>query len=151
MCCHSICICIPSSSFEMNLKWNFESQKTTEISNRRPQDLQEVVVDTSERLSDLISKGPFRMDFVRPNGWEKRLPRKREFFRKAWNKWVFSGGEWKYETNFGCFSFYWDIFPPTWRIIPVNHWLVTPMYKPWMAIWKGNNMEQPYLGDLLTK
>ena len=29
---------------------------------------------------------------------------------------------------------------PTWRIIPVSKYLVTPIYKPWSsAIWKGNN------------
>ena len=27
----------------------------------------------------------------------------------------------------------------TWRIIPVSKWLVTPLYKPWMAIWKGSH------------
>ena len=27
----------------------------------------------------------------------------------------------------------------TWRIIPVNKWLVAPIYKPWMAIWKGSH------------
>ena len=36
----------------------------------------------------------------------------------------------------------------TWRIIPLSKLLVTPMYKPWMASWKGNN--PTYLGDLLT-
>ena len=28
----------------------------------------------------------------------------------------------------------------TWRIVPgIVSWLVTPIYKPWMAIYKGNN------------
>ena len=27
----------------------------------------------------------------------------------------------------------------TWRSIPVSTWLVAPVYKPWMAIWKGNS------------
>ena len=37
--------------------------------------------------------------------------------------------------------------PPTWRIIPVSKWLVTPMYKPWKGHLEG---EQPQLGDLQT-
>ena len=28
---------------------------------------------------------------------------------------------------------------PTWRIIPLSKWLVTPTYMPWMAIWRMNN------------
>ena len=36
---------------------------------------------------------------------------------------------------------------PTWRIIPVSKWLVTPVYKPSKGHLEG---EQPYLGDLLT-
>lgn len=67
------------------LRWtNIElsnAKKTTEISNRFRQDLQEVVVDTSERLSDLISKGVELVDVFGgflsvQNGWEKRLPLK---------------------------------------------------------------------------
>ena len=47
------------------------AKKTTEISNRFRQDLQEVVVDTSERLSDLISKGVELVDYVRPK-WVRK-------------------------------------------------------------------------------
>ena len=36
---------------------------------------------------------------------------------------------------------------PTWRIIPVSKWLVSPIYKPWNAHLEG---EQPQLGDLLA-
>ena len=37
---------------------------------------------------------------------------------------------------------------PTWRIIPVSKWLVTPICKPWNGHLEG--VPQPYLGDLLT-
>ena len=36
---------------------------------------------------------------------------------------------------------------PTWRIISVGKWLVTPIYKPWKGRLEG---KQPYLGDLST-
>ena len=36
---------------------------------------------------------------------------------------------------------------PTWRIIPVSKWLVTPIYKPFRPFGRGT---LPYLGDLLT-
>ena len=41
----------------------------------------------------------------------------------------------------------------TWRIIPASKWLVTLIYKPWMATCYKPWMvtwEQPYLGNLLT-
>ena len=61
------------------------AKKTTEISNRFRQDLQEVVVDTSERLSDLISKGVELVDFVSPKWVRKTLiaPIKGILYRKA--------------------------------------------------------------------
>ena len=30
-----------------------------------------------------------------------------------------------------------------WRIIPVSKWLVTPIYKPWMAHWEGVAQPDP--------
>ena len=37
--------------------------------------------------------------------------------------------------------------PPSWRIIPVRKWLVTPIYKPWNGRLEGT---KNHLGDLLT-